>query len=156
MSVPGIESGIHVFFALLGGLTAALLIGLLLKYSGNGKYIKYLAILFVIFVWLSWITVAPVYTQEYGADKAVIKSFPETKNAHSLGMETKEHIFYTGLILSLIVPIAAYTLDLTNPAARKFMLWLLAILLIGFIVMDALGAWISISAKQAWSIKAGG
>jgi len=71
-------------------------------------------------------------------------------------METKEHIFYTDLILSLLAPIAAYSLNMRENAGRKLMLWILVSLIIGFIVMEALGAWIGIAAKYAWSMKAGG
>ena len=99
---------------------------------------------------------APVYVNEYGVDKAVIKSYPETKAAHSFGMETKEHIFYTGLLLATLIPITVYSIDVNNAQGRRIVLWLLAGLLIGFIIIDALGAWIGIAAKQAWSIKAGG
>ncbi len=114
-----------------------------------------MSILFAILVWLSWISVAPVYIQEYGVDKAVIKEFPETKPAHSIGMETKEHIFHTGLILATLVPIQAYALDLNLPSSRKIIMGTPVTLIIGFIIMDAFGAWISIAAKKAWSIKAG-
>ena len=154
MATPGMESGIHVFFALLAGLTAAFLLGILYIKPNNLNTIRKLAVLFTIFVWLSWITVAPVYTQEYGTDKAMIKQYPETKAAHALGMETKEHIFYTGLILSLLVAIAAYTLDLSMPGARRFLIGTLIVLVLGFLVLEALGAWIGISAKYAWSINA--
>jgi len=153
MAVPGMETGVHVFTALLSGLSAVMLLGLLYSSSPNKKMVRRIAVAFAVLVWITWIAVAPVYVNEYGADKAVIKSFSETRNAHSLGMETKEHIFYTGLILSLLVPIGAYTLNLDKPGARKLMMWLLTTLIIGFIVMDALGAWISVSAKLAWSMK---
>jgi hypothetical protein len=155
MSVPGLEAGLHVFFALLSALTASLIIGLLYTNSPKHGLIRQLSILFAILVWLSWISVAPVYTEEYGVDKAVIKEFPETKPAHSIGMETKEHIFYTGLILATLVPIQAYALDLNLPSSRKIIMGTLVTLIIGFIIMDAFGAWISIAAKKAWSIKAG-
>jgi len=155
VTVPGMESGYHVFFALLAALSAAIMFGMLYKSSNNTKMIKYLSLGVAVFVWLSWILVAPVYVNDYGADKAIIKAYPETANAHKLGMETKEHIFYTGLLLATIIPITTYSVDLTKNSSRKLLLWLLATLLIGFIIMDAFGAWIGISAKYAWSIKAG-
>jgi hypothetical protein len=86
----------------------------------------------------------------------MIVSFDETETAHEFGMEVKEHIFYTGLILTTLVPIALYSVDPVSDAGRRILLWILISLVIGFIIMDALGAWIATAAKQAWAIKAGG
>jgi glucan phosphoethanolaminetransferase (alkaline phosphatase superfamily) len=152
---PGLESGIHVFFALLSALSAAVLLGILYRGAGNGRAARMLSIAVALFVWLSWFTVAPVYVNEYGVDKAMIKAYPETRTAHAFGMETKEHIFYTGLLLATLIPIAAYTVDLKEAPGRRLVLWMLVTLLIGFIVMESLGAWIGLAAKHAWSIKAG-
>ena len=155
MGVPGVEAGIHVFFALLAMFSfSALAYGL---YVGNkAKLVKTLAIIGAILVWLSWFTVIPVYTKEYGSDKAVIKEFEQTATAHRFGMETKEHIFYTGLMLATALGISVFYLDLNNPAARKYLLAMALTLLIGGFVLELLGGWISTSAKVAWSIKAGG
>jgi len=152
----GFESGVHVFFALLSMITAGLGAGMLLTDKFNNTRIRKVALLIAILVWISWFTVAPVYTQEYGVDKSKIKSYPETVAAHAIGMETKEHIFYTGLILATIIPIIAYTTDIAgNKAIKKLMLSLFILLILGGILLDALGAWISIAAKLAWSMRGG-
>ncbi|WP_202319309.1 hypothetical protein [Archaeoglobus neptunius] len=156
MVAPGMEAGIHVFFALLSGLLGAATLALLVKKAGDLSTIRILSLLIAIFVWLSWVTVIPVYTTEYGTDKAVIKSFDDTRAAHSLGMETKEHIFYTGLILSALLPITAYSVNPAGEAGRRLLISILIILLLGFLLMDALGAWIGLAAKQAWMMRAGG
>ena len=155
MSAPGLEAGTHVFFALLSVLTATAMLALVYKRIGDKSTIKTLGIATAIFVWLSWLTVAPVYVNEYGADKAMIKSYENLKPAHAFGMETKEHIFYTGLILATTLLILSYSVDPTTEAGRRLLMWSLAILILGFIVLDVLGAWIGISAKNAWMLKTG-
>jgi len=152
----GLEAGVHVFFALLSMISAGVAIGLLMTNKLDNSKIRKIALLIAILVWLSWFTVIPVYTQEYGVDKGKIKSYPETVAAHAIGMETKEHIFYTGLILATIIPIITYTTDVANDKnARKLLISLLVLLILGGIVLDALGAWISIAAKIAWSMGGG-
>ena len=155
MSV-GVEAGIHVFAALLSLLSLSGLLALLYTGSKDKKLIQILAIAAAIFVWISWFTVIPVYTQEYGVDKGAIKSFAETIMAHAIGMETKEHIFYTGLWLATLLPIFAFSLDLESKSTRKLLMWTVIALIIGGILLDALGAWIGVSAKLAWQLMAGG
>lgn len=123
---------------------------------GHEKLLKRLAIVIALSAWLTWFTVMPVYTVGYGADREVIKAYAETKPAHSFGMETKERIFYSGLFLATLLPIITYTVDLKSNAARRFLLWILILLIIGTAVVDGLGGWISVAARQAWSFKAGG
>ncbi len=152
----GLEAGIHVFAALISLITGSVAIGLLLNKGENVGMIRLMAILTAVFVWISWITVAPVYVNEYGVDKAQIKSFPDTKPAHSIGMETKEHIFYTGLLLATLIPIVAYSTDLTSDKNRKMLILMLSLLIIGGIIMDVFGGWISVAAKLSWFKAAGG
>lgn len=152
----GLEAGVHVFFALLSMLAAAFGLGMLITGKIDNDKFRKLAIILAILVWLSWFAVAPVYTQQYGIDKGKIKAYPETVAAHAIGMESKEHIFYTGLILATIVPIIAYSVDIEeSKGARKLMISILLLLILGGITLDALGAWISIAAKIAWSMGGG-
>ena len=155
MPIPGIEGAIHVFFALLALLTSSALLALLYTGSTDEKLIRTLALAIAIFVWLSWFAVIPVYTVEYGLDKAVIKHYPELAMAHKFGMETKEHIFYTGLFLATLVPIFAYTLDVTSPRERRVLIWTIVILILGGIVMESLGGWIATAARLGWYMYAG-
>ncbi|MEM1610852.1 MAG: hypothetical protein QXQ57_04310 [Sulfolobales archaeon] len=70
MSVPGLEAGIHVFFALLAMLCAAALISAIYVGSTDKRLIRILSIALSILVWLTWFSVIPVYTIEYPADRA--------------------------------------------------------------------------------------
>lgn len=71
-------------------------------------------------------------------------------------METKEHIFYTGLVLATALPMLVFSLNLDNIWHRRLLLAVLITLVIGGIILDALGGWISIAAKLAWARMAGG
>lgn len=83
----------------------------------------------------------------------MIKSYPETIAAHALGMEIKEHIFYTGLILATFASIAVYTIDLNkNKAGKGVLMTVILLIIIGGFSLDAIGAWISTAAKIAWSL----
>lgn len=155
VSVPGLETGVHVYFALLALLSSTALISIIYSGSTNKKLIKILAIAVALFTWLAWFSVINVYTIEYAADKAVIVKYPQTELAHELGMETKEHIFYTGLLLATLLPLLSYAIDIEKPWNRKLILWVAILVLLGGIIMDILGGWISIAAKQAWSLKGG-
>lgn len=152
-SVPGLESGVHVFFALLALLATSALFALLYMRSTNVKAIRALAVAAAVLIWLSWFSVIHVYTVEYPADRSVITKYPSTALAHEFGMEVKEHIFYTGLFLGTLLPIFAYA-DLEK--TRKLLMWTALLVVLGGIAMETLGGWISISAKTAWAIKAGG
>lgn len=146
---PGLLSGIHVFFALLGMLASSAGLGVLLAGS-EPRWVRRFALLAALFIWLSWISSAPVYMYEYGVDKAVIKAYDELRAAHSIGMETKEHVFYTGLMLSTALALIALVLDPVDHRSRRLYIAAFIILIVGGILLDALGAWIGISAKLGW------
>jgi|Deesub1362A_J573_1020465.scaffolds.fasta_scaffold00001_185 thiol:disulfide interchange protein len=149
----GLEAGVHVFFALVSMLVAAVGLGMLFQKKPDVPKLKLLTITLAVLVWLSWFTVAPVYVNEYGVDKAAIKAYPETVAAHAIGMETKEHLFYTGLLLATLAPIIVYSIDISeNEAGKKILIVVLVLLIIGGVSLDALGAWISTAAKIAWSL----
>lgn len=153
----GLEAGIHVFFALLSLLTAGITLGMLFQKNFDGSKVKILVITLTILVWLSWVTVMPVYVNEYGVDKAAIKSYPSTIAAHAIGMETKEHLFYTGLVLATLAPIIVYSTDIEkNLAAKRLLIWVLILIILGGISLDIIGAWISTAAKVAWFLGGGG
>jgi len=155
LNMVGLEAGIHVFLALLALLTSSISIGLLLKGSPDIGKVKLFVYATTVLVWLTWFTVAPVYVFEYGVDKAVIKSFSETIAAHAIGMESKEHLFYTGLILSTLTSFIAYGME-SDEGSRKLLLISMILLLIGGIILESVGGWISMSAKIAWMLRAGG
>jgi len=118
--------------------------------------LKLLTIALAVLVWLSWFTVIPVYVNEYGVDKGAIKAHPETIAAHAIGMETKEHLFYTGLLLATLAPLIVYTVDIEkNVGGKKLLMIVVILLILGGVSLDALGAWISTAAKIAWSLGGG-
>jgi hypothetical protein len=158
MASPGLEVAPHVFTGVFAVILSAIALGLV--YSNTNvklvRSIRILSIVIAVLVWLTWLFVAPVYTQEYPIDKKMILKYPDTAVAHEFGMEVKEHIYYTGLILASLLPISAYTLDFNKIYSKKLLLAILVTLIIGGVIMEALGGWISVAAKQAWYKSTGG
>jgi len=150
---PGLEVGAHAFTALLAMLASVVMLALVYVRSQQG--VKKLAMAVALLVWLTWFLAIPTYTVWYTPDKEAIKANPATKAAHVFGMETKEHIFYTGLLLATLLPIVAHTVDLKSDAGRRLVMSILTALIVGGMVMNGLGAWVTNAAKQAWALKGG-
>jgi glucan phosphoethanolaminetransferase (alkaline phosphatase superfamily) len=146
--------GTHVFFALVAIVLAAWLIGELKRKDPDPKTIRYLAFAIAFLVWLSFISGGAWYVTNYGVDKAVIKESPY-KWTHSFGMETKEHLFFVGLLMATALPILVYSTEpLTNGKGKKLLLTLVVLIVIGGIFLEIIGGAISIGAKEAWAYKA--
>ena len=73
--------------------------------------------------------------------------------SHNLFMETKEHLFFVTLILSLYLPIAARDALSTNPAVRKMVLVVSALIVLSALSIEGAGAVISYGAKLALAAK---
>ncbi|MBU1230163.1 MAG: hypothetical protein KKA55_10380 [Proteobacteria bacterium] len=106
-------------------------------------------------LWLTYFIGGYWYVVNYAPEKAFILKGPWTFS-HSFFMETKEHVFLALLLLGTFLPIVA-TNDIPNsPAARKFMLWTSALLLLVGFGLDGAGAIISLGAKVALLPAVGG
>ena len=76
--------------------------------------------------------------------------------AHKFFMETKEHIFFVVLILSIYLPIVAFKNSVaTNKTAQNLIMTLGIILLILMLYIDGAGAIISHGAEIAYMHKDG-
>lgn len=53
MPVPGLESGVHVFFALLSALTAVAMLVLVYKRVDDRSLLRVLGIALALFVWIA-------------------------------------------------------------------------------------------------------
>ena len=89
------------------------------------------------------------YEHFYPAEKAIILKGP-WPFAHSLFMETKEHLFFVTLILSLYLPIAARDALAINPAARRMVLTVSMLIVLSALVIESAGAGISYGVKVAF------
>ncbi len=88
------------------------------------------------------------YLHFYPIEKALILR-GKWPFAHQFFMETKEHLFFVTLILSLYLPIAARDAIATNRAARKMLLVVSLLIVLLAISIEGAGAVISYGAKVA-------
>jgi hypothetical protein len=89
------------------------------------------------------------YVHFYPAEKAIILKGP-WPFAHTLFMETKEHLFFVSLILALYLPIAAAGSLAANAAARRMVLTVSALIVLSALAIEGAGAGISYGVKVAF------
>jgi hypothetical protein len=89
------------------------------------------------------------YVHFYPAEKAIILKGP-WPFAHSLLMETKEHLFFVTLILALYLPIAARESLFANRAARRMVLAVSLLIVLSALAIEGAGAGISYGVKVAF------
>jgi len=101
-----------------------------------------------VFIWLSYIVGGYWYVNFYYADKAIIKAGP-WPFAHSLFMETKEHIFFSLLLISTYLPVVVSGNQLlVNRGARNLVLTLSALVVLLGLVMEGSGAIVGLGVKM--------
>ena len=131
---------IHPTLGVLGALAALwLLMELYHASAENLDRIKWATWAVTILVWLSYIIAAWLYIYYYGPDKQVIKG-GEWWWAHSFFTETKEHVFFIGILIASMLP---YTLKLdvvNDKNARKYVIMLVWLVIIGGLLMEGAGA----------------
>jgi hypothetical protein len=97
---------------------------------------------------LTWILGGYWYLHFYPLDRALILKGP-WPFAHTLFMETKEHLFFVPLILSFYLPIAASDKLYVNSAARKMVLCVALLIGLSGLAIEGSGAIINHGAKVA-------
>ncbi len=149
-------SGVHVFFTLLILAICGYLIAELRKREPDYGTVYNLAVATAVLLWIAWITAGWYYVLYYGTDKAVIKA--GTMNwAHNVFMEVKEHIFYTGLLLGTLLPMAVAAMrERIVKGQGRLIVHTVVALILGDLLLDLMGGAISIAAKYSWMVKAGG
>ncbi len=97
-------------------------------------------------MWLAFLIGGYWYVTAYKVDKAIILKGP-WPFAHSMVMETKEHLVIMLLLLVTYLPIAASDNLVASKDARKLMLWVTAIIAVLALSMDGEGAIIAMGVK---------
>jgi hypothetical protein len=97
-------------------------------------------------MWLAFLIAGYWYVVFYKVDKAVILKGP-WPFAHSLVMETKEHLVIMLLLLVTYLPIAASNNLVANKEARRLVLWVAGMIALTGLLMDGEGAIIAMGAK---------
>ena len=99
------------------------------------------------FMVLTWVTGGFWYVFYYAQDKAIILNGP-WPFMHSIIMETKEHVFFITLVLSLLLPIVVRTENLvTNRHARIITLWIAALIILTALSLEVAGPLIALGVK---------
>src|SRR3989344_3093335 len=107
---------VHPIFGVFGVLAAIwLFVEVLNVSSSNDKRIRLASLAVPLFMVLTWITGGYWYVLYYAQDKATILNGP-WPFVHNIIMETKEHVFFITLILSLLLPIVVRA---ENPVSSR-------------------------------------
>jgi hypothetical protein len=114
----------------------------------NAARIRKAALLTSLCMCATWILGGYWYIHFYPADRAMILKGP-WPFAHTLFMETKEHLFYITLILSFYLPIAAAEKLYANQAARKMVLCVAMLIVLSGLSIEGSGAVINHGVKVA-------
>jgi hypothetical protein len=96
----------------------------------------------------AWILGGYWYVHYYAPDKAIILKGPWPW-AHTLFMETKEHLFFVPLMLALYLPFAVRDTLFSNKAARNMVLAVAALIVLSGLAVEGAGAVISHGVKVA-------
>ena len=112
----------------------------------NSERTRKAALVVTIFMVAAQILGGYWYIHFYPQDRNLILDGPWPR-AHLLFMETKEHLFFITLILSLYLPIAAWDKLFANAAARKMVLCVSLLIALTGLTVEGSGALINHGAK---------
>jgi hypothetical protein len=97
----------------------------------------------------AWVLGGYWYVTYYAAEKAIILKGP-WPFAHSLFMETKEHLFFIPLLLALYLPFAARLRLAVNRPARAMVMAVAALIVLNGLAIEGAGAVINYGVKVAF------
>jgi hypothetical protein len=139
----------HAGFGVLGTLAALwVFVEALNANPENASRIRTAAVIAAVFMVMAWILGGDWYLHFYPADKALILRGP-WPFAHDVFMETKEHLFFLTLTLSLYLPIAAREKLFASAVARKMVLCVAMLIVLSGLGMEGFGAIVNHGAKVA-------
>jgi hypothetical protein len=139
----------HSAFGVFGTLAAVwVFVETLNAREQNAQRIRKAALVAALCMMAAWILGGYWYLHFYPADKALILKGPWPL-AHTLFMETKEHLFFITLILSFYLPIATRDNLNANPAARKMVMCVAMLIALSGLAIEGSGAIINHGAKVA-------
>jgi len=116
--------------------------------STNTQRIRTAGMSVSVLMWLSYLVGGYWYVAYYGSDKAIIKAGP-WPFAHSLVMETKEHLFLMLLLLATYLAILTRRNLVNDAATRTLVLWSSGMVILVGLAMEGAGAFISMGVKVA-------
>jgi hypothetical protein len=139
----------HVVFGVWGIFVTLWLIAEIVNISENNlSRIKTASWVQSALIWLAFLFGGWWYYAYYNADKAIILKGPFPQGQEFF-METKEHIFFSLLLLSMFIPIIVYQNDLlTNKSARRLVVVSAFMLIVLGFVMEGSGSLIALAVKM--------
>jgi hypothetical protein len=138
---------LHVAFGIACLLAAGWVFVEVLNVSaGNQARIRIVSRVAAASMWLAILVGGYWYVVFYKVDKAIILKGPWPL-AHSLFMETKEHLVLILLMLATYLPIAAANNLATSRDARRVVLWVAGLVVLLALVMDGEGGLIAMGVK---------
>lgn len=139
----------HATFGALGTLAAVwVFVDALNAREQNARRIRVVASAVTICISIAWILGGYWYLHFYPADKTLILNGP-WPFAHNLVMETKEHLFFLTLTLSLYLPLAAGDRLHSNSAARRMVLCVALLIALSGLAIEGAGAVVNHGAEVA-------
>jgi hypothetical protein len=139
----------HATFGVLGTLAAVwVLVEALNAQEANAWRTRKAALVVAGSMGMAWILGGYFYLHSYPAEKAIILKGP-WPFAHTLFMETKEHLFLATLVLAFYLPIAAWDRLYTSLCARKMVLCLALLIALSGLAIEGSGAVINHGVKVA-------
>jgi hypothetical protein len=139
----------HSAFGVAGILAAVVVfVDALNARADNARRIRTLAIVTAVCMTITWMVGGYWYVHFYPSDRALILRGP-WPFAHTVFMETKEHVFFTTLILSWYLPMAARDSLSMNAVARKMVLCVAMLIVLSGLAIEGSGAIINHGVKVA-------
>ena len=114
--------------------------------EANLMRIRRMSVAAAVFMWCAFLVGGYWYVVFYPTDKAIILKGP-WPFAHNYFMETKEHLVIMLLLLVTYLPIAAANNLAANPAARRLVLWVAALIPMLGLMIEGHGAVIAMGVK---------
>lgn len=139
---------VHPIFGVFGIFSAIwLFVEILNANESNRARITWASVSVSFSMILTWIAAGYWYVLYYPIDKALILAGPWSF-AHSIIMETKEHVFFITLVLALLLPCIIRTENLIeNRRARILILWIAALIIVSALALEAGGSLIAMGVK---------
>jgi uncharacterized membrane protein len=145
----------HVLFGVFGILFAVwVAVEAVNSSEANQRRLKLASIGTTLFLWLSYLIGGWWYVVYYGAavsnsDKSIILAGP-WKWSHSFFMETKEHLFFMMLFLSILLPIVTFRNQIFKDKKVRNLTIVIALTIVVLgLGMEGFGAMISKGVKMS-------
>ena len=139
---------VHPMLGMIGIVGAVWAIVETLNASQSNLFrIKIASFVVAVSMFFTWIASGIFYVTYYAADKAIILKGP-WPFAHSFFMESKEHLFFITLVLSLLLPIIAQMKNIVSSKQTRILFVVVASLIIASgMAIELAGAIISLCVK---------